>query len=256
MVSASRPTLEAQWAQLGVLLAVAPAHHEIDLERVLLHTAREVSAHARLFGLTITWLAEYSGFIAKHRLRRLVIDELEPAFQPALGLILEEAITHGAQPDLRLAIEVCRPARPPRPLFAASQDHASLRTLAEQTASAASKRWGVWAPAADLKKDAIRPAAWLLEQNPSLRGRIVRRGDLRCSILETLRHDTHGEVESESALARLNAATRVAVRKSLQALVLEGEIRYIDRDGRGRGVAIVHERRSGQDGPAGSRSHW
>ncbi len=246
MVSAKRPTLEAQWAQLGVLLAAAPAHREVDIERVLLHTARAVSTHARLFGLAITWLVEYSGFVAKHRLRRLVIDELEPAFQPALGLILEEAIERGAQPDLRLAIDVCRPAQLPRPLFVTSQDHPALRTLAEQAASVASKRWGVWAPAADLKKDAIRPASWLLEQNPSLRGRIIRRGDLRCSILETLRHDTQGEVESESALARLNAATRVAIRKSLRALVLEGEIRYIDREGRGRGVAIAHERRSGR----------
>lgn len=244
MVSDARPTLESEWSRLGVLLGVAPSRHgetlddAVDVERLLLRTARAVPGHARLFGLAITWLVEYSGFVAKHRLRRLVIEELEPVHQPALGLLLEEAIRLGAQPDLRLAAEVCRPAHSPGPLFDAARDHLTLRTLAEQSATAESKRWGVWTPAPELKKDAIRPVSWLLEHNPGLKDRIVRRGDLRCSILETLRHDTAGVASSESELARLNAATRVAVRKSLHALVLEGEVRYLQREGRGRGVAL------------------
>jgi hypothetical protein len=88
-----------------------------------------------------------------------------------------------------------------------------------------SQKWGVWTPPVELKPDAVRPVTWLLDQNNEYRERVIRKGDLRVSIIETLRRDVPGHsVASEAALSRLSGATRAAVRKALDALRLEGVI--------------------------------
>lgn len=205
-----------------------PSAQAPDLERLLLATARAVGSNARLFPLVVTWLSEYGNFVARHRLKRLVGTELAPESRPALGLILEAAVHHGASKDLLLAVEACRPAAPARPLFDIQRE-AGLRAVAERTASSLSRRWGLWAPETQLRLDAIRPVGWLLQHNPEYRARIIRKGDLRCSIIESLRHDSpRGVARSESELARLAGANRSAVRKALAALVQEGELALPD----------------------------
>lgn len=235
--NASEP-VEADWSRLGVLLAVAPSHQPPDPEDLLLRTARVIPERARLLTLAVSWLAAYGGFVARHRLRRLVIATLEPQHQATLGLVIESAIQAGGSPDLSIVSQACAVRVPGEPLFVPYQGHASLRAIAEHSASTLSRRWGVWAPPIEPKHDALRPVEWVLDQNPDAFGRIVRKGDLRCSVLESLRRDAGGSVRSESELARLSGATRAAVRKSLHALVQEGEVRYHARGGRGRVVEL------------------
>jgi len=217
--------IERNWAQLGVLFGCKPSRETPDLERLLLATARRCPDNARLLPIAVTWIVEYGGFVARHRLKRLVQDELTPDDQAALGLIIEEAVANGATRDLLIVAEVCSPRENPAPLSTVQRDNAALARIAEKHASEASRRWGVWTPPVTLKRDAIRPVSWLLARNPGYRDRIVRKGDLRVSILETLRRDVPGgTAPSESALTRLSGATRTAVRKALTALELEGEV--------------------------------
>lgn len=217
-------SLAAAWARLGVAFNTLPAERTPDVERLLLETAVELGENARLFPLIVTWLAHYGEFVARHRLRRLLIAELPTAHQPALGLLIESAIRHGASAELAIVSDACSPATVPGPLYRSHQLSPALRDLAVGTASDLSRRWGLLAPEVQLKPEAIRPVAWLLGENPSLRARIIRRGDLRSSILETLRLDAAGRVRSESELARLSGATRPAVRHALRSLILEGEV--------------------------------
>ena len=56
--------LERQWVRLGVSLNCDSATQSPDLERLLLDTARHVSRQARLLSLSVTWLAQYSNFVA------------------------------------------------------------------------------------------------------------------------------------------------------------------------------------------------
>lgn len=217
------PNLEEQWTRLGVLFNCEPASEIPDLERLLLATARGLSDNPRLLPLVVTWLVFYGAFVAKHRLKALVA-ELQPTDQAALGLLLESAVEHKAAADLRVAFEICNTVSVQKPLFNVYQGHASLESLAERTASPLSRRWGLWATEVQLKADAVRPVAWLLTQNPEYQSRVIRKGDLRCSILESLRRDAGGHAKSEAAVAQLSGATRAAVRKALAALVLEGEV--------------------------------
>jgi hypothetical protein len=231
--------LESRWASLGVLFNCPPAPEPPDIERTLLDTARALPDHPRLFPLVLTWLAEHGGAIARHRLKHLVTTELEPAHQPALGLLLEEAIAHGAPAELRIARDVCRPATHPAPLAAAFRTHPALLRVAASEASPASKRWGVWLPPAQPKPDAVRPAAWIRVHNPSWVSRVIRRGDLRVSILEALRLDLGGSAESIAILAHATGATRLAVTDAVRALEQEGAVRHHQRQAGGRNRSVV-----------------
>jgi hypothetical protein len=64
---------------------------------------------------------------------------------------------------------------------------------------------------------------WIIDRNPDYHDRIVRKGDLRCSILLVLRYDTpDGSADSEVALAEKCSANRIAVRNALDDLEREG----------------------------------
>lgn len=216
---------ERDWARLGVLFNCRPSRRTPDLERLLLDTARACPDNARLLPLVVTWLAKYGQFVARHRLKRLVQTELEPEHSATLGLIVDECIAAGGTRELLIVSEACEPCQPAGPLSRAQRAEASLAEVSERHASEASVRWGAWAPPVERKPDTIRPVSWLLEHNPELRDRIVRKGDLRVSIIETLRRDAPGgTVSSEVALANLSGATRAAVRKALGALCLEGVV--------------------------------
>lgn len=217
-------SIERQWTRLGVLFNCRPATVTPDLERLLIATASAAAENARLFPLAVTWLVEYGNFVAKHRLKRLVASEADEGQRAVLGLIIDSAIEHGAPRDLGFALDACLPVEPARSLFEVHRGSPSFERLAERSASVLSRKWGVLAPAVELKPDAIRPVHWLLSRNVGFADRIVRKGDLRCSILETLARDAGGRIESESALARLCGATRKAVREALDALVLEGRV--------------------------------
>jgi hypothetical protein len=216
--------LERDWARLGILFACAPAETPPDPERLLLETARRCGRNARLAPLVATWLVHYGDFIARHRLKRLAATELEATHRPVLGLLIESAAGHGAPRELLIAAGPFAPARPPRPLSDAAE-HPQLAAIAERNASELSRKWGVWSSEMEPTPDALRPPAWVLARNPGLRDRALRKGDLRCSIVESLRRDTpDGAVRSESELARLCAADRSAVRKALASLIREGEV--------------------------------
>lgn len=220
----SAQKLEPAWARLGILLNAAPSPRTPDVERLLLESARQLHSNARLLPLVATWLATFGTCVAKHRLRGLALRELKVEHRPVLGLLLEAAIGLCAPRDLAIVSEVCRPATNPQPLFEAYRKSSSLAALAHKNASDISLRWGLWMPPVEPKADALRNAAWLLTRNPDLRARFIRKGDLRCSILETLQLDLAGVAASESELARLCAASRAAVKKSLAALLVEGEV--------------------------------
>ncbi|MBX3316817.1 MAG: hypothetical protein KF902_08150 [Phycisphaeraceae bacterium] len=232
-------SIEARWAALGVLLNCAPARSTPDIERLLIETACELPGNPRLFSLVATWLAIYGHCVARHRLARLITDECPRDDRPALGLLLEESVRLGGPRDLRIAIERCEPASVPGPLFDVQRGHRSLASIAEVSASDASRKWGVWAPEAERREEAIRPVAWLLKRVPACRERLVRKGDLRCSIVEALRLDFAGVASSVAALTRACGATRAGLERALDALVREGAVIVRDVPGSKRDREVV-----------------
>lgn len=232
-------SIEARWAALGVVFNCAPARSAPDIERLLIDTASELPGNPRLFSLVATWLAIYGHCVARHRLARLTADECPREQRPALGLLLEEAVRLGGPRDLRIAIARCEPASVSGPLFDAQRGHRSLASIAEATASDVSRKWGVWAPEAERREEAIRPVAWLASRVPEVRERMVRRGDLRCTVLEVLRLDLSSVASSVAVLTRACGSTRAGLERALDALVREGAVIVRDAPGSKRDREVV-----------------
>ncbi len=231
----------ADWTRLGILFGTRPRPRTPDLERLLIDTTRHAPQNARLFTQAVSWLARYDSFVARHRLKRLAQTRLDDTTRPALGLLLDLAIRHGASRGLNLAADVCGRADPPRPLFSVADKSPARRRFAETTASPPSKARGLWAQTVELRTDTLRPTSWILKKNPCFRNRAVRKGDLRSTILETLRHDVpDGRLDSERALVDLCGANRPAVRASLDDLALEGlDLRHADPADRRRTQIVL-----------------
>jgi hypothetical protein len=219
-------SVASRWARLGVMLNVEPSDRTPDLERLLLDSARAAPANSRLFVLAATWLTRYGDAVAKHRLARLVRDELEPEHRPTLGFLLDWVRRRGSANTKRFnrAIRACGRKVDERPLFDVERRNPALAELARQRASPLSRKWGRWAAEFDLKDDALRPEEWVIDQNPSLRARLLVGGDLRASVLAEC-EAAGGPIASESELARRCGASRPAVREAVRTLRLAGLVR-------------------------------
>ena len=223
----------AQWTRAGAGFSAHPAGTSPDLERLLLATARTASGNSRLFIMAASWLCRYGSLIAKHRLKRLIVDELEPHFRPVLGLLLDTVRQWTGASRFNAAIAVCDPADTPRPLFEIECANAAFKRLAEARASDISRRWNLWAPEFEPNLDALRPASWIMRMNPDYQERARLKGDLRSSLLLELKYDPQAGT-SESELARRCGAERAAIRAALADLELAGRIERRPEQNRSR----------------------
>jgi len=215
----------SRWTRLGAMFNVSASRQDVDVERLLLDTARSTAANSRLIILAVTWLAKYGEYVAKHRLAHLIRHELEKEHQATMGLMLDLAREKGANNSHRFnqAIQACGCAVDERPLLDIDRRNNFFIRAAKPNASALSLKWGRWMEDFELKNDAIRPAQWIVKHNRSMRRRADFGGDLRASISAEL--DTNpAAARSESALAQSCGATRTAVRDALQRLEMAGWI--------------------------------
>jgi hypothetical protein len=84
---------------------------------------------------------------------------------------------------------------------------------------------------APLKLKALHASQWLMERHPDFVVRADMRGDLRVSVLASLRFD-EGAGQSELALARAAGGSRAQVRNALDNLEMTGRIRRLSAGAR------------------------
>jgi hypothetical protein len=241
MIHADLDITIARWARVGVLFGSRPAGRPPDLERLLLDTARLAPGNARLFYLAVAWLSRYGNFVARHRLKRLVETQLDVEHQPVLAALLALAVKHGASREWLIGAKACKPTAVPGPVFDVHRRRPALAKIAQRQACSQGLRWNLWLPDESPKLDALRPARWIIARNPDYLDRIIRKGDLRCSILLVLRHDARGGgLESEVALAEACSANRMAIRSALDDLEREGyTLRHPQRGVRNIRIALT-----------------
>lgn len=210
-------TILSQWAKIGALFNAEPSEQTPDIEKLLIETAIFCPQMPRLMPVCVTWLTRYYRLVCRHRLAGFTSDVSDEDTSAGLGLILTMAKKHAGTGHFNLAIKACKPIYPPEPLFASDKISEKLSLLVKGRSCELGRKWGLWYEDIQLKEDAVRPLDWLMDQNPSLKQRALFGGNLRASILETLRFcPDFGE--SESALARHCYATRKAVREALDHL--------------------------------------
>ncbi len=232
-MSEALDNLIGKWTSLGAGFNAKPSAEAIDLERLVLDTARHASGMARLFIMAATWLHLYGDMLAKHRLKRLIRDELEAEYQPILGLLLESAQQGAHAPEFQSILKRLKPAERARPLFESARRNDKLADLTRRRASAVSRKWKLWCQPIELKGDAIRPASWMLARHPRLRMCADFRGDMRASILAALRHDA-GAGQSEQCLAKLAGGSRAQVHSAVHDLEMTGRVSTRKAEGANR----------------------
>jgi hypothetical protein len=230
-------TLAAMWTRVGVLFATRPTAKPVDLERLLLETARAARFDERLFVCAASWLAQYHGFINGRRLSVLAV-ELDHLGSATLGALLSLARdAAGNAPELDAALARCRQLSRPRPLFAVMDTMDVLAGRMRTRALPLFVAWGLWHDDATLKPSAIRPVRWLLNHAPELRARALLgpsvEADLMASALAgevTVRdvaltthvsyaatHDAASRLVSRGLLVRERVAQRQLLRPTAAA---------------------------------------
>jgi hypothetical protein len=238
--------LSARWARAGAMFDVEPTSTTPDLERLLLDTARQARADARLLVMAATWLTRYGSLVARHRLNQLVGHELAPSDRVVLGFLLELVRNETDTSHFNGVIALCRECAGNRrdnlvdfpPLFEVYRGRPALLARLGRQGSALARSWGMLADPIEFKLDALRPARWVVGRNPSFRMRADLGGDLRCSVLITLEHDPDAG-RSESNLARECGVTRRALRLALDQLEMAGRIEY-ERKGNRKVIRLAH----------------
>lgn len=171
--------IAASWARVGAYLSIAPGVGPVDLEGLIIATARVAPDDERLFAVAASWLAAHHTIVNGRRLAVLaatLADEEGSAEASAvLGTLLSWAdeLSGNAAEALRAATARCRPVRPARPLFRVVRALPSVAAQVRRDALPRFAAWGLWHDGDAAKPEAVRPVAWIVAHAPELRIRAL-----------------------------------------------------------------------------------
>ena len=230
----TQPALTAQWKHWGAGFNVPPCAGPVNLEGLLIDTATDLAGNPRLFVMAVTWLVEHHEIVEMEQLAKLA-DKLRGRDSARLGLLLETAQEFIGSDVFSQAVAACQPWEPAEPLFDVDRSSPGMARLARQSAGPTSRKWGLWAqPITELKHDAMRPASWIAQNNPTFLLRNLLKGDVRSKVITALAEQGLNEV-SETDLTRRAGCTRRAMHLALENLEAAG---LIVRQRQGRNYAI------------------
>jgi biotin operon repressor len=237
-LSQEKASLAARWKYWGVGFNVPPCTTPVNLEEVLIDTAGELAQNPRLLVMTVTWLVEHHPIIEVEHLTQLA-QRLRGRDSARLGLLLETAQESIGADVFSSVLDVCQPWEPHEPLFDVDRDLPGMALLAEKNATRISREWGLWADQIDrLKHNALRPASWIAQHNPTFVLRTLLRGDVRSKVMTALSEERLHDV-SETQLTRRAGCTRRAMHLALENLETSGLI-VRKRQGRKYAISLSH----------------
>lgn len=229
--------LDAQWARLGGGFTVAPARDPVDLERLIVTSARAAPCDARLFWVMASWIAVHHKLIDVRRLGRLLDAIQDDPGSAVAGAALDVALTlAGNVKSLKALRRHCRPMAHPRPLFEIVRENRVLSMVAKRECRPEFAAWGLWQHEISDKRDAVHPVHWILARCPEFRLRSLLGADLETAIIEIV-SDTPSTI---SDLAKRTGATRAAVHEAVANLTARGLTRK-PREGYRKLVSVPPE---------------
>lgn len=199
------------WMRLGVGFVGEPSRGEVDLEELLLETARESPRDPRLFWGGASWLACYGELVDGRRLTARLEGGQGPAELAAL------VVASGAS-SLKGVLRKCGRRQPGSPLFEVEAENPVLRAKVKSGALEEFLQWGLWVDEKSLSLDAVRPSRWVLRENRNLLVRAVLGPGLRAELLNVLMEEGRGMTAAE--LQRLEGRQYASVHGALSSLWL------------------------------------
>jgi hypothetical protein len=156
----------AAWCRLGVNFTGESSAQPVDLEHLILATARVVRIDGRLTICAASWLACYHSFVDHRRLSELT-RVAESTVLPYLGALLSLAVEApdgaGKAPQFEAALARCKPIRPMRALYDIVETIPTMKAWMQTRALPLYQRWGFWHDDATLKKASIHSPPWVLK---------------------------------------------------------------------------------------------
>lgn len=225
---ADRPPLDAQWARIGGGFTVRPAQLAVNVERLIVSSARSAPADARLFWVMTSWMAVHAKLVNMRQLSRQLdllrtegaTSEEAAIASAAMGAAFEVAQRlGGATAKAWKGMQRhCEPLLTPRPLFDVTARQPLLARVAREEGLEEFAVWGLWQRQITDKRDAIRSVVGVLETAPEFRVRVILGADLEASILDEVRKAP----QTLSKLADATLASRAAVHDAVASLVARG----------------------------------
>ena len=163
----------AAWCRLGVNFTVEFSVQPVDLEPLILATARIAKIDERLTICAASWLACYHSFVDGSRLGELtrVADSVVlPYLGALLSLAVEAPEGAGKAPQFEAALARCMPIRPMRALYDIAEASPTMKAWMQAHSLPLYQRWGFWHDDATLKKVSIHSLSWVLRV-PELQAR-------------------------------------------------------------------------------------
>lgn len=229
--------LSAMWARVGGGFTVNRSEEPVDLERLIVRTARTARGDYRLFFVPASWLAVHYELVNARRLGTL-LDRLEGMPSAVAGAIFSVALRDaGTSTQLEAALSRCQPLEgTPELLFEASFRVPVLREKAREEALPLFRRWGLLHDEISMKPGAVRPIRWIRRNCPELRLRELVGASLESDILQR----TLGEAQSATELSQALNASYSATYEAADRLVRRGLLER-GREGRARPLRVPVE---------------
>jgi len=220
-------TLYAAWRRLGVNFSGQSCAEPVEVESLILATARIGGADERLTVCAISWLACYPSFVDGRRLSELTRDAA-PVVRSYLGVMLTLAIEApegaGRAPQYEAALTHCKPLRRARAFYDAFESMPSFRTFARTHTLPLYRRWGFWHDDATLKRSSVHPLARILTV-PELRTRALCGPSIEAAFIA----HTMNRVTNARSLSREIGVSYATAHATVERLV-------------GRGLLLRHRR--------------
>lgn len=168
----ARARISAEWARVGGGFTVPPGAYAVDLEALIVRSAQQAPADARLFFVAASWTGVHHVLVDAPRLAR-ALDPLDPTTSAVAGALLDVANMIARAPQLDALAAHCRPLVRPRVLFDGTAADPWLAEQTRRNALPVFTRWGLYCDDISLKTAAVRPLRWIARHCPELRARAV-----------------------------------------------------------------------------------
>ena len=220
MDNAETDRLYSAWRRLGVNFTGSSSADPVEIEPLILDTARAAGSDARLTICAASWLAYYHSFVDGRRLSELT-RHAKPAVRPYLGILLSLAVEAsegaGKAPEFDAALSHCKPRSHPRALYDSVEASPVMRAWMRAHGLPLYRRWGFWHDDATLKKSSVHELGWILKV-PELRARALCGPSIEAALLAQAMH----HASNARSLSRELGVSYAAAHAAIERLVGRG----------------------------------
>jgi hypothetical protein len=203
------------WRRLGVSFAGASACCSVDVEKLIVETARVASTDERLTVCAASWLAQFHDLVDGRRLSEMArgADRRTLAYLGALlSLAVEGNDGAGRAPQFLSTLQHCKPLAIPQPFYDVVACKPTSRAWIRKHSAKLYSKWRLWHDDIGLQHRSIRSLEQVL-QAPELRTRSLLGPSIEANCVSLTIETTTNARALSIKLGATYSATHAAVER-------------------------------------------